>query len=277
MACSTWASGGSDGAMRMLRSRGSFPYGNVAPAPGQLDARLVGQTHDVRRATVERVEADEVPPARRRPRRDALAAELRLENPRDGLELRPQQRRVLRHVRANAGEVLEEARVAQLVDLVGADRLNARRAAWRLRCWRRSPPSPQCRRPQTRSSTSTRTRAAGSDVRRPLHAARMFGEPIALRRTDRGRRTRCPRSDRKSGAAVFMRASRMTTASLYVRTGRIAVLRHAPHALDRGVARDEALDLVHVRPFVGHVDRRPSRCRGARRSRSGGRSRASGR
>src|SRR5690606_14716110 len=68
---------------------------------------------------------DEVAATRLRPPRDALAAKLTLEHAIDRLELRPQQRRMHLHVRADAGEIPEEADVPKLVDLVGTNRLDA--------------------------------------------------------------------------------------------------------------------------------------------------------
>ena len=52
-----------------------------------------------------------------------------------------------------------------------------------------------------------------------------------------------------------MAASRSTVSSEYTVAGRVAVLRHAPHAPDAGVLAHQPLDHVHVGPVVGHRHR----------------------
>jgi len=37
--------------------------------------------------------------------------------------------------------------------------------------------------------------------------------------------------------------------------GRVGIFRNAPDPLDRGIGGDEALDRIHVRPVVAHLDR----------------------
>ena len=108
--------------MRMLRSRGSLAERMGRAGRRQLDAGLLRQPHDLLRAAVQHVEADEVaalghdPRARRRCRRDAVRTRRRpsrtsARRSRGGDPSAPAVRR------CRAG-----AHVAQLVDLVAADR-----------------------------------------------------------------------------------------------------------------------------------------------------------
>ena len=130
------------GATRMLRSRGSLPYGNVAPALVSLTPASPASRDDPVRAAVRDVEADEVAALRLASTSPTpVAAESRSRISVTACELRRQDARRASACALDAGGVAEEAHVAELVQLVGADRLHAESAPDTRRRWLRSPRS----------------------------------------------------------------------------------------------------------------------------------------
>src|SRR6476659_8139074 len=89
----------------------------------QLDARILGEFHDVTRRALWRLERDEVTALRRRPCGGARRSEVLLEEIHDAPEFRRQNFTVPIHQRVNTRGSLQQTQVTQLVDLVAADRL----------------------------------------------------------------------------------------------------------------------------------------------------------
>ena len=164
-------------------------------------------------------------------------------------ELRRDDRAVAVHQRQQAGGVAQEAHVAQLVDLVAADGAlaHARRGTTprsRPSAANSATPAPASVifdvEPKTNGAMWMAVARAGLDqvgdldalVGEVVHGVGVVPEQAEVRR--RGRHRRQP-LDGRVGVD---------------RAGRVAVLRHAPHALDAGVLGDQPLDHVHVGAVV---------------------------
>ncbi len=123
IAAVTSASSGKVGARRMLRSRGSSPFGNDEPAGVSAMPASLASCDDPRGGAVEHVEADEVAagrlgPRRRSPRPPSRSVRTRSTSANFGAMIS----RCRDHVVAHALGRAEELRVPQLVELVRADR-----------------------------------------------------------------------------------------------------------------------------------------------------------
>ncbi len=219
---------------------------------GHRDPGILGQLHDPRGESVGGVEADEVAALGVGPGRDVVSAETGLEDLDDLGELRREDRPVLVHQRVHAVDILEEAQVAQLVDLVGSD----------------GPLGEVLEEPRDVGRRAAHERDAGSGerdlggrgvdhrtvgvTRRGTQAEDVGRLGLLLGQVVHG--VGVVPHDPEVGSRGLHRGELGGDSLADDRPARVAVGRDEPHALDRGI-RDERAYGVHVGTVVVERDR----------------------